>query len=96
MKSLPKNLTHYQSTPEFTETTIPKGLLKAHSTKDGVWGKIVIFEGSLKYRIHATPFQAEEINILDEQRYGVVEPTILHEVESIGPVRFRVEFNRID
>ncbi len=96
MKSLPDGLANYQSTPEFTETTIPKGLLKAHSTKEGVWGQIVIFEGSLKYRILANETDPEEIIILDPNQPGVVEPTVLHEIEAIGPVRFRVEFNRIE
>ena len=94
MKSIPENLLHYQSTPEFTELNIPKGLLKAHATKAGVWGKIVVFEGSLKYRILETEDRPEETFLLTPDQYGVVEPTILHEVEAVGSVRFRVEFNR--
>ena len=96
METFPENLVCYHSTPEFTETTIPKGILKSHSTKDGVWGKIVIFEGSLKYRILATETRPEEVIILNEALHGVVEPTVRHEVEPIGPVRFRVEFNRFE
>jgi tellurite resistance-related uncharacterized protein len=45
MMTIPGNVVSYKKTPEFDETSIPKGLLKAHQTKDGVWGKIVVLEG---------------------------------------------------
>jgi len=47
MKLLPDNVSPYKKTPEFTELAVPKGLLKDHRTKEGVWGKIVILEGNL-------------------------------------------------
>ncbi len=40
MKNLPDNLEAYKRTPEFDENSVPKGLLKAHQTKQGVWGKL--------------------------------------------------------
>ncbi len=52
MKALPKNVTAYKKTPEFDELSVPKGLLNAHQTKVGVWGKIVILEGQLQYTIN--------------------------------------------
>ena len=91
MKTLPSAVNSYQKTPEFDETSIPKGLLKSHQTKEGVWGKIIVLEGQLKYTINASE---EEIVILDEQVFGVIEPTIFHEVEPLGTVRFYVEFYR--
>lgn len=91
MKSLPETVTPYKQTPEFDETTIPKGLLKAHSTKSGVWGKIVIIEGELRYQINE-PEIAQYT--LDASCYGVVEPEIKHEVVPIDKVRFYVEFYR--
>lgn len=89
MKILPDSLSPIRKTPEFDETSIPKGLLKAHQTKEGVWGKIVILEGKLQYKINEPE---EEIIILDTDNCGVVEPTILHEVKPLGPVKFYVEF----
>ena len=89
MKNLPDNLSQVRKTPEFNEESIPKGLLKAHQTKTGVWGKIVIIEGRLQYKINEPE---EEIIILDTEKYGVVEPTILHEVKPLGSVKFYVEF----
>lgn len=89
MKELPVNVTSYKKTPEFDESSIPKGLLKAHQTKEGVWGKIVVLEGKLEYKINEP---TSEKVILDNNKYGVVEPTILHEVKAIGEVKFHVEF----
>jgi len=89
MKDLPDNVTYYNRTPEFTRATIPKGLLRRHLTKEGTWGKIIILEGRLRYRILEP--ELEEIE-LSADRYGVVEPAVPHEVEPMGHFRFYVEF----
>ena len=93
MKDLPKNLAPYKRTPTFVAESIPKGLLKAHQTKAGTWGKIVILEGQLLYRI-LQPTVSEVV--LSPDTYGVVEPTILHEIAPIGEVSFYVEFYKGD
>jgi tellurite resistance-related uncharacterized protein len=56
-----------------------------------VWGRITILEGTLMYHI-AEP-EKESILLTPEQP-GIVEPRMLHEVEVVGPVRFRVDFHR--
>lgn len=91
MKEIPASATSYKKTPEFTEETVPAGLLKAHQTKEGTWGKINVTEGQLLYRILEPEF--EEV-LLSSEVFGVVEPTILHEVEPKGKVLFHVEFFR--
>jgi tellurite resistance-related uncharacterized protein len=91
MKSLPNHVAPYKRTPEFTEATVPNGLLHEHQTKDGVWGKIVVLEGQLQYSI-SEPMP--EVILLDAHTYGVVEPTMRHAVKPLGPVRFYVEFHR--
>jgi tellurite resistance-related uncharacterized protein len=91
MKQLPSSVASYKQTPEFNKDTIPKGLLKAHSTKAGTWGKIVVLEGRLRYRILEPEVYEVE---LSPERFGVVEPTVLHEVEPLSEVRFYVEFYR--
>lgn len=89
MKILPKNVFPYKRTPEFDEVTVPNGLLKAHQTKAGVWGKIVILEGKLQYTISEP--EIENLT-LTKDNYGVVEPTVFHQVKPLGKVRFYVEF----
>ena len=92
MKTLPADVRPYQRTPEFTEATVPAGLLREHTTKAGTWGKIVVLEGRLRYRILAP--EPTEV-LLSPERFGVVEPQVPHEVAPEGPVRFYVEFHRV-
>ena len=91
MKEIPETAKPYKKTPEFNENTVPAGLLKAHQTKEGTWGKINVSEGELLYRILEPAI--EEI-VLSPDRFGVVEPTVLHEVAPQGKVSFHVEFFR--
>lgn len=91
---MPSDLSPYARTPEFTETTVPAALLKAHSTKAGAWGLIHVLEGRLAYRIEDSRRPGSETLLTAGSTAGVIEPTILHAVEPLGPVRFYVEFHR--
>lgn len=91
---LPQDAGAYKRTAEFTAETVPPGLLRAHSTKEGVWGLIHVLEGQLAYRITDPRHPASEVILTPSQAPGLVEPTVLHEVQPIGPVRFYVEFHR--
>jgi tellurite resistance-related uncharacterized protein len=79
----------YRRTAEFTEATVPAALLRRHTTKAGVWGRIHVLEGALRYRILEPVVEEHE---LSPGRVGVVEPEVPHEVEPQGSVRFYVEF----
>lgn len=76
--------------------TVPKGILKAHTTKQGPWALIHVLEGRLAYRISDPRWPPWEEVLLSDDPPGVVNPTIVHEVEPLGPVRFFVEFHRLD
>ena len=89
MKTLPHDVAVYKRTPDFTEDTVPAALRKAHDTKAGVWGRIVVTEGTLRYRILEP---AIEDHVLDTGHVGIVEPEVKHEVLPLGAVRFHVEF----
>lgn len=91
MKTWPDSVAPYDRTRVFTEATVPAGLLRAHTTKAGVWGRIVVLEGALLYRV-LEPKSAE--TLLEPGLDGIVEPEVRHEVEPRGPVRFFVEFGR--
>ena len=91
MKPLPSTVAPYNQTPVFDRDTIPPGLLHSHNTKEGVWAKIVVLEGTLTYRILEP--NAEEISLTPD-RVGVVEPTVKHQVVPESNVRFYVEFLR--
>jgi tellurite resistance-related uncharacterized protein len=91
MKSMPSGVEPYKRTPEFTSETVPAGLRSSHRTKEGVWGRIVVLEGRLRYRILEPAVEEVELSPGVE---GVVEPTVPHEVEPLGAVRFYVEFHK--
>lgn len=91
MKTLPANLQFQHTTPVFTEETMPSGLRRAHRTRAGTWGRIIVLEGRLLYRIRTSP---TEEHILDPDTPGIVEPQVEHEVVFLGKARFRVEFFR--
>lgn len=91
MKSLPANVVPYQRTREFSESTVPDALRHRHTTKPGVWGRICVLQGSLRYRI-LEPLPEE--HTLSAESSGIVEPEIPHEVEPLGRVRFYIEFLR--
>ncbi|HET6536494.1 MAG TPA: DUF1971 domain-containing protein [Sphingopyxis sp.] len=95
MAKPPPGLIGYKRTPDFTETNIPQGLLAEHSTKEGVWGLIHVEAGALRYWITDQRREASEHRLTPQDAPGVVEPTILHRVEALGPVRFHVEFLRL-
>tara|TARA_R110002110_G_scaffold14545_6_gene67329 strand:- start:613 stop:1065 length:453 start_codon:yes stop_codon:yes gene_type:complete len=84
----PDGLTLYKQTPEFDETTIPKGLLHQHSTKTGTWGMIRVHQGALRYVTDA------HSQLLSVDFPGVVVPNMPHHVEPELKVRFHVEFYR--
>lgn len=91
MKSIPEDCVAYKRTPEFNTATVPAGLLRAHKTKQGTWGRIVVLDGELRYHIDEPE---SEILTLNSGIPGVVEPEMLHRVEPLGEVRFYVEFLR--
>jgi tellurite resistance-related uncharacterized protein len=90
----PPKLSPYRRTAEFTAATVPAGLLRAHTTKAGAWGLIHVLEGRLAYRITDPRRPPSETILTAGAEPGLVEPTVLHEVEPLGPVRFYVEFLR--
>jgi tellurite resistance-related uncharacterized protein len=89
MKQLPDNVYPYKKTKVFDENTIPEGILNDHRTLEGVWGKIKVLEGELNYIIQSNP--VEEIK-LSPEKFGVVEPQVIHHVKPLGKVSFYVEF----
>jgi tellurite resistance-related uncharacterized protein len=89
MKSIPEGMRPYKRTAVFTQDSIPAGLRRSHTTKPGVWGKIVVLSGELQYTILG---DAPEAWVLSPERPGIVEETVLHEVAPLGPVEFYVEF----
>lgn len=91
---LPGGLSHYRSTPLFTEMSLPAALLNDHSTKAGVWGRIRLISGRLRYVITDLRRRPQVLDLDPGSDPAIIEPKILHRVELVGPVQFQVEFWR--
>lgn len=86
---IPKTAVKYKETKEFTEKTVPRGLLADHSTAEGVWGNLVVLEGRLEFVRPGNP----PIEVLPEKPM-VILPQEIHYITCEEPVRFKVEFYR--
>lgn len=94
--NLPDNVVKYSQVPKqgkvFTAASIPKGLLKDHTTKKGTWGLICVSQGTLEYTIQEP---APRVLQLVAPATGVIEPQCLHHVKALTEnVEFVVEFYR--
>jgi tellurite methyltransferase len=87
----PDGFQAYRRTPEFDAETLPSGLRRAHQTRAGVWGRIHVLEGRLRYALEPP---RDAVFELQPGREGTVVPEMRHHVEPLGPVRFFVEFFR--
>lgn len=86
----PADLEHYKTTPEFAGEKIPAALLGDHSTKAGVWPRVVVTAGRLKFVLAATGAEV----VLGVGEAVVCPPEAAHRVEPVGDAAFYVEFWR--
>lgn len=86
---LPDGLQEYKRTPEFTELSVPKGLLRDHATRSGTWGMIHVLSGALEYTI--TEGELRTVTLRAGESAAVV-PEQKHHVRPVGKVRFHVAF----
>jgi len=89
---LPEGAVKVGSTPNMTEETVVKGILKNHLGPKGKLGLVVVEEGKLQYI-----WEDDQDNVLDADKDHpiVIEPERFHHVVITGPVVFRVEFYKV-
>lgn len=87
---LPDTFVPSGRTPVFTEATIPDALKANHATATGVWGRVHVVEGTLRYRAESLGVDMQ----LSPDTGGVIVPEVRHSVAPTGPVRFYVQFYR--
>ena len=88
----PDGLATYRRTaPEFDEVSIPDGLRSEHATKRGVWGRIHVIAGGLRYHVDAPIHRSFRVSPASS---AVIVPQVRHRVEPDGTVRFFVELAR--
>ena len=89
MPELPAGLERYKVVGPFGETTVPAGLLRRHTLKARVWGRIVVLEGELLYVLEREP---DVSFVLTPEEPGIVMPEEPHHIAPRSGVRFQVEF----
>jgi tellurite resistance-related uncharacterized protein len=82
----------YRSTPVFDSETLPPALRKAHSTKAGVWGRLDVLSGTVRYVVEVDNAQS----ILNAGDFIIIQPQQLHHVEPIGSMQMQVSFFNVD
>ena len=88
---LPEGSELVRTTPEFDQHTVPAGLLAAHTTGTGVWGRLVVHHGSATFTFEDQPGSPHRLHRGD---MIVIAPQRPHRVTVTGPVRFVIEFHR--
>lgn len=88
---MPEGLECYKRTGLFDHDSVPKGFLRKHATKSGVWAKIIVTQGRLRYIVDDLGQQCFE---LDSQTHGVIAPQMKHHVALEASGKFYVEFYR--
>lgn len=89
MPALPEGAEVYKTTKEYTERTVPEGLLQDHRTRHGTWGRIVVRQGKLMYSLSEPKTPAW---ILRPGIDGIIAPGVSHWIAPHGSVRFVVQF----
>jgi tellurite resistance-related uncharacterized protein len=90
---MPDGLHVVRSSPEWTELTMPQGLLRAHRLGGGTWGRIAVRSGELRFIMSTEPPVEVALGPGSSQ---AVPPEVDHEVRPLGAVRFTIDFLTID
>jgi tellurite methyltransferase len=85
---MPDGFAPYKATAQFDETSVPAALLRDHTTRRGVWARIVVARGTLRYHVDALGKRFD----LSPDVPGTVVPEVPHHVAPVGAVSFHVEF----
>lgn len=86
---LPDGLTLVRTTATWDEHSLPAGLRRDHRVASGVWGRIVVHHGTLRFAAATDPPTDVILTAGDTQP---IPPDVPHHVEPHGEVRFAVEF----
>ncbi|MDQ3895788.1 MAG: DUF3565 domain-containing protein [Actinomycetota bacterium] len=86
---LPDGLEVVRSTPLWDETSLPAALRRAHRVAPGVWGRLQVRAGRVRFRADTRPPLDVTVEAGASQP---IPPETDHDVEPLGHARFLVEF----
>lgn len=86
---LPEGLRLVRTAGPWDESTVPRGLLRAHRVAPATWGALRVLDGRIRFTMATTPPLDREVTAGGVQP---IPPEVAHEVGLCGPVRFEVAF----
>lgn len=92
---IPVHFLHTRSTPFWTKETVPQALLTHHNTKKGVYGRLSVMQGAVKYIGFASEHDTTpEIEVVIEAgHFGISPPQYWHHVELLtDDTYFNIDF----
>jgi tellurite resistance-related uncharacterized protein len=94
MNKIPENFVKYKSTPVFEKDSVPKMFLHLHNTRAGVYGKIRVISGTLKFfGFTQRKGDIEQEISIPAGDFAVSPPEYWHKVEFLTDnTRFQVDF----
>jgi len=94
MKNIPKNYINYKTTAVLDKNNVPKMFLHLHNTRAGVYGKICVLSGILKfYGFAYRKGNVEQEIIIQAGDTAISPPEYWHKVEFLNEnTQFKVEF----
>ena len=94
MNNIPENYINYKSTDVLDKDNVPKMFLHLHNTRAGVYGRICVLSGTLKFFGFASRKGTVEQEIkIESGEVAVSPPEYWHKVEFLTEnTTFKVEF----
>jgi tellurite methyltransferase len=86
---LPQGVHLVRTSRQWNQHTMPVGLTRAHRLAAGTWGRIVVYEGRLRFKAQTQP---EVDTVLRAGWHQGIPPEVEHEVQPLGEVRFSIDF----
>jgi len=88
-RKLPEGAAPYSRTAKFTADTVPDKLTHAHNTKPGVWGRLTVIQGAVRYFLEG---EDEPLATVSAGETFIIRPEEWHYVRLSDDAEFFVEF----
>ncbi|HHG8780283.1 DUF1971 domain-containing protein [Enterobacter hormaechei] len=95
MLRIPENFVHTRSTPFWNKETAPQALFTHHNTKAGVYGRLSVMQGAVRYFGFADGDATEpDLDVVIEAgSFGISPPQKWHRIELLtDDTYFNIDF----
>jgi len=94
MPEIPNDFVNYKTTKNLTKDNVPKMFLHLHNTREGVYGKIFVLAGILKfYGFTDRRGEVEQEITIQTGQIAISPPQYWHRVEFLtDDTQFQVQF----